>query len=84
MEVKDKSLTAFEGALNEFSNEKLIRINAQLETNGQREKKEKLLILENKLSEIISTISIEKDINKKESLNAEYLKLLKNIKELKQ
>ena len=84
LEVKDKSLTAFEGALNEFSNEKLIRRNAQLETNIERIKKEKLLILDNKLSEIISTISIEKDISKKESLNDQYLELLKEIKELKQ
>lgn len=83
LEVKDKYLTAFEGALNEFSNEKLIRRNAQLETNVERIKKEKLLILDNKLSEIISTISIEKDINKKESLNEEYFELIKKIEELK-
>lgn len=83
LEVKDKSLIVFEGTFNELRNEKLKKENTKLVTDSEREKKERLLILENKLSEIISIISIERDINKKESLNEEYLELIKKVKELK-
>ncbi len=46
-------------------------------------KKGKLLILENRLSKIISEISLEKDLTIKEKLNREYIKLLNDIKLLK-
>lgn len=44
---------------------------------------EKLMVLKNKLSEVISRLSMEKDIAKKEILENEYNQLLKEIKVLK-
>ena len=38
------------------------------------------MLMENKLSEVISLLSIEKDISKKEKLEYEYNELLKNMK----
>lgn len=83
LEIKDKSLITFNGSFDEFENQKLNKRNPQLETKSKKIKEERLLILENKLSEIISTISIEKDISKKENLNKEYLELIEKIKEMK-
>ena len=83
LEIKHKSLITFNGSFDEFENEKLNKRNPQLETKSEKIKEERLLILSNKLSEIISTISIEKDISKKENLNKEYLELIKKIREMK-
>ncbi|EOR25538.1 ABC transporter, partial [Clostridium sartagoforme AAU1] len=45
--------------------------------------KENILILENKLSEVISLLSFENDLNKKALLENKYLELLKQLKELR-
>ncbi|HBH0132815.1 ABC transporter, partial [Clostridioides difficile] len=46
-------------------------------------KKENLLVLENRLTTVISMLSIEKDNLKKELYESEYNELLKQINKLK-
>ena len=38
------------------------------------------MLLENKISEVLSLLSIEKDSSKKDELNNQYLKLLAELK----
>ena len=44
---------------------------------------DEILLLENKVSEVISLLSIESDEEKKEKLNEEYLELVNSLKEVK-
>ncbi|AUM94458.1 TPA: ABC-F type ribosomal protection protein [Clostridium botulinum] len=83
IEIKDTKLTCFSGTYTDFTEEKVNYETKKHEDHSDREKKEKLLILENRLSKIISEISLEKDLTIKEKLNKEYIKLLNNIKLLK-
>ncbi|MGO5073988.1 ABC-F type ribosomal protection protein CplR [Clostridium sporogenes] len=83
IEIKDTKLNCFSGTYTDFTEEKVNYETKKLENHSEREKKEKLLILENRLSKIISEISLEKDLIVKENLNEEYIKLLNDIKLLK-
>lgn len=83
IEIKDTKLNCFSGTYTDFTEEKVNYETKKLENHSEREKKEKLLILENRLSKIISEISLEKDSIVKENLNEEYIKLLNDIKLLK-
>ncbi|MDJ0292629.1 hypothetical protein QLH48_19720, partial [Bacillus safensis] len=49
----------------------------------ERANKDSLLILENRLSNVISLLSIEPDNNKKSLLENEYYNLLKELKNLR-
>ena len=40
------------------------------------------MLLENKISEILSLLSIEKDLSKKDALNNQYLQLIAKLKKL--
>lgn len=83
IEIKDTKLNCFSGNYIDFTEEKVNYETKKQENHSKREKKEKLLILENRLSKIISEISLEKDLTIKEKLNKEYIKLLNDIKLLK-
>ncbi|MCW6073903.1 ABC-F type ribosomal protection protein [Clostridium sporogenes] len=83
IEIKDTKLNCFSGTYIDFTKEKVNYETKKQENHSEREKKEKLLILENRLSKIISEISLEKDLTIKEKLNEEYIKLLNYIKLLK-
>lgn len=76
IEIKDKHFIEFDGNYeNYFINRSRTKINRTEKVN-----KENLMLLRNKLSEVISLLSIEKDISKKEKLDYEYNKILKEIK----
>ena len=78
IQIKDTSINEFDGNYEEYINEKnKVKIN-----KSERINKEKLLLRENKLSEIISLLSIENDVCKKDSLEYEYNQLIKDIREL--
>ncbi|MBU5299588.1 ABC-F type ribosomal protection protein [Clostridium sporogenes] len=83
IEIKDTKLNCFSGTYIDFTKEKVNYETKKQENHSEREKKEKLLILENRLSKIISEISFEKDLTIKEKLNEEYIKLSNYIKLLK-
>lgn len=79
IEIKDKSLREFNGNLNEYEKSKTI---VKLDKQEQIDK-DKILILENKLSHIISMLCIEDNINKKQEYEKEYERLLNEINKLK-
>ncbi|WP_315081349.1 ABC-F type ribosomal protection protein CplR [uncultured Clostridium sp.] len=83
IEIKDTKLNCFNGNYNEFVNEKINNKNKKEEKSSEREKRESLLVLQNKLSEIISRLSLEKDLSIKDKLNTEYVELLNKIKKLR-
>jgi len=79
IEIKDKCIKEFEGSYREYIKEKdKPKINKVKKVN-----EEKLMVLQNKLSEVISLLSIETEVSKKEKLENEYNQLLKDIKVLK-
>ncbi len=79
IEIKNKSLREFNGNLNEYEKSKTI---VKLDKQEQIDK-DKILILENKLSHIISMLCIEDNINKKQEYEKEYERLLNEINKLK-
>ena len=79
IEIKNKSLREFNGNLNEYEKSKTI---VKLDKQEQIDK-DKILILENKLSHIISMLCIEDNINKKQEYEKEYENLLNEINKLK-
>ncbi|NFN49522.1 ABC-F type ribosomal protection protein [Clostridium botulinum] len=83
IEIGDNKLNYFNGNYNEFVYEKINNKNKKEEKKSEREKRELLLVLQNKLSEIISRLSLEKDLSIKDKLNLEYMDLLNKIKTLK-
>ncbi|HDI3055634.1 ABC-F type ribosomal protection protein [Clostridium botulinum] len=83
IEIKNTKLNCFSGTYTDFTEEKVNYEAKKHESHSEHEKKEKLLILENRFSKIISEISLEKDLTIKEKLNEEYIKLLNDIKLLK-
>ncbi|EKQ58265.1 MULTISPECIES: ABC-F type ribosomal protection protein CplR [unclassified Clostridium] len=78
IEIENESIKEFDGKYKEY----IIEKNKPIITTIEKENKEKLMLLKNKLSEIISLLSIEKDSHKKQELEKEYAELLKNIKTL--
>ncbi|MBD5586044.1 ABC-F type ribosomal protection protein [Clostridium botulinum] len=83
IEIKDTKLNCFSDTYTDFIEEKVNYETKKYESHIEHEKKGKLLILENRLSKIISEISLEKNLIIKEKLNEEYIKLLNDIKLLK-
>lgn len=78
IQIEDGKITSFEGTYNTFDEE--IKEDNTIE---KRNNKDKLLILENRLSEVISLLSIETNEEKKRDLDSEFFKLTKDIKKLK-
>lgn len=83
IEIKDNNLNCFSGTYKDFLEEKSNYKAKKQEDTDDRKKKEKLLVLETRLSKIISELSIEKDCIVRENLNNEYINLLSEIKLLK-
>jgi len=79
IEIKDRCIKEFEGSYKEYINEK----NKPKINKAEKVNEEKLLLLQNKLSEVISLLSMENDMVKKEKLDYEYTNLLENIRILK-
>ena len=79
IEIKDKTVSEFDGSYREYIKEK----NKPKIKTSEKINSEKLLLLQIKLSEVISMLSLEKDICKREKLEDEYNQLLKEIRKLK-
>lgn len=79
IEITNNSVKTFDGSYKEYISEK----NKPKISKFEKDNKEKLMLMENKLSEVISLLAIEKDIIKKEKLEYKYNELLKGIKMLK-
>ena len=79
IEITNNCVITFDGSYKEYINEK----NKPKTSKVEKDNKEKLMLMENKLSEVISLLAMEKDISKKEKLEHKYNELLKNIKILK-
>lgn len=79
IEIKDKGIVEFDGIYKEYKDRKNeVKIDAK-----ERGNKENILLLENKLSNIISLLSIELDLKKKENLEKEYFEIIKELKKCK-
>jgi len=76
IEIVNNSVLTFDGGYKEYLSEK----NKPKISKVEKYNKEKLMLMENKLSEVISLLAMEKDIFKKEKLEYEYNELLKNMK----
>ncbi len=79
IEITNNYVKTFDGSYKEYISEK----NKPKISKVEKDNKEKLMLMENKLSEVISLLAMEKDIIKKEKLEYKYNELLKNIKILK-
>ena len=81
--MKDNKVTCFSGTYDEFIQDKEnFNLRKSLK-NDERERKEKLLILETKLSKLISQISFETNAETKANLDLQYQETLEEIKKLK-
>ena len=78
MEFKDKRIEQFDGSYNEY-----LEYENKLINKVDKEHDDELLVLENRLSETISLLSIETDEEKKSTLNNEYINLISKIKKIK-
>ena len=79
IEIKDKEIKEFAGTYTEYIKSfKSIRKNSE-----NKHLDDEILLLENKLSEVLSLLSIETKEDKKEKLNKEYLELINSLREVK-
>ena len=79
MEIKDKKLIDFKGTYEEYlASEMKPKMSSVEKVN-----KDKLLLLENKLAEVISRLSIETDAKKKNDYDEEYGVILHEIEDIK-
>lgn len=72
---EDKNIKSFDGTYEDLSN---IKSTSNIDKEEKRIKEERMLI-DNKISELISLISLEKNQDKKEELTKEYMNLIKRI-----
>lgn len=79
IEIENNKIKEYDLTYSEYINLK----NKPKESKQEKKTHEELLILENRLTEIISLLSIEKDENKKLELDKEYKNLLKLVNEHK-
>ncbi|MCC0783187.1 ABC-F type ribosomal protection protein [Clostridioides sp. ES-S-0108-01] len=79
IEIRDTKIREFDCNYDEY----IISRNKKTPSREDKVKKENLLVLENRLTTIISMLSIEKDSLKKELYESEYNELLKQIIKLK-
>ncbi|GAA0714584.1 ABC-F type ribosomal protection protein [Paraclostridium ghonii] len=79
LEIKDNHIKEFNGNLKEYEES----INIKKVDKQEQIQNEKVLVLENKLTHIISMICIESNSDKKLEYEKEYDILLKSIKDLK-
>lgn len=79
IEIANNCVKTYDGSYKEYISEK----NKPKISKVEKDNKEKLMLMENKLSEVISLLAMEKDITKKEKLEYKYNELLMDIKVLK-
>lgn len=79
IEIKDYKIREFDCNYDDY----IINRNKKTPSREIQAKKENLLVLENRLTNVISMLSIEKDNLKKEHYESEYNELLKQISRLK-
>lgn len=90
MEIKDKKIFEYNCGYEDYLNEKEVREKGNKAKAEDREKylkeehdKDKILLLQNKLSSVISMISITGDEKRRTELEEEYNNLLKEINSLR-
>ncbi|WP_130806688.1 ribosomal protection-like ABC-F family protein [Senegalia massiliensis] len=76
--IEDKSLKVFKGSYKEFIERKESNINF-----GKEQDEKKLLILENRMSEVMGKLSLRLSKEEKEVLDKEFNQLVKDINKLK-
>lgn len=79
LEIDNKTITQFDGSYDEY----LILKNKPKINKDEKVLQENKMLLENKLSEVISLLSFERNLEKKDLLEKEYFHLLNKIKALK-
>lgn len=79
LEIENNEVHQFDGNYNEYMNFK----SKPKASKNEKANKETIMLLENKLSEVISLLSFENNLEKKDILEKEYLDLLNNIKAIK-
>ena len=75
--VEDKKIKDFRGSYKEYIESSTKNIDISM-----RKSLDEKMLLENKISEILSLLSIEKDLSKKDALNNQYLQLIAKLKKL--
>ena len=73
--IKDKKLKDFHGSYKEYIDSSAKNIDISV-----RKSLEEKMLLENKISKVLSLLSLEKDLSKKEILNNKYLQLIAEVK----
>lgn len=76
IEIEDKHVKSFNGTYDEFIYEK----NKPIIDKAKRQNKNRIMVLGNRLTEVLSLLSIEIDPMKKSELDNEYNSLLKEIR----
>jgi len=79
IEIKNRAIKEFDGSYKEYIDER----NKMKISKGEKDNKDVLLVLENRLSELIFRLSTEINSENKKSLDMEYVELLKSIKRIK-
>ena len=73
--IKNKKLKDFHGSYKEYIDSSSKNIDISV-----RKSLEEKMLLENKISKVLSLLSLEKDLSKKEILNNKYLQLIAEVK----
>ena len=73
--IKNKKLKDFQGSYKEYIDSSSKNIDISV-----RKSLEEKMLLENKISKVLSLLSLEKDLSKKEILNNKYLQLIAEVK----
>lgn len=79
LEIENNEIHKFDDSYDEYMNFK----SKPKASKNEKANKEKIMLLENKLSEVISLLSFETNLEKKELLEGEYIDLLNKLKALK-
>ena len=79
LEIDNQAITQFDGSYDEY----LLFKNKPKINKDEKVRQDNKMILENKLSEVISLLSFESNLEKKNLLEKEYFNILNKIKSLK-
>ncbi len=79
LEIENTEINQFDGSYDEYMNFK----SKPKASKNEKANKENIMLLENKLSEVISLLSFENNLEKKDLLEEEYLAILNKLKTLK-
>ena len=80
IEIKDNKINEFEGAYSDY----IESFNKDKNDKEKKHSEDEILVLENRLSEVISLLSVESSEEKKKELNEEYFELMNKVKKLKE